>query len=503
MRLQLVPDAEAERQLLGERVVVLHVPPRLILAVFNQRAPDALLVGRGQAELVLLEAAEGPRAVAIAQLVAAVPHALQEEAGADPVLLPDLEVDVVLDLEQAAPAIALLAGATGGEVIEHDDGRVVRQRALLGEVARVLDFQLVGHLRQQQPIEREAHRVLAGRAVVRAILQIAVAHAQILPLVHLVTELDPHQLCLRQLMFDARRGEHPIVGPPHDVAVAPVGGVGVDRLAVVVGVAVHIDRQRRLALDERAVEVEAEAPVLLGPLRRRKRVARVERLVAEADVGHPAPAVHAGLGGDVDAEATAGLVVVGRVRVHAEPDRLDLRLRRQAAAAKAVDPHRGPGAGHLHQELLELVGVVGQFRDLLFAERRGEGVTGHVGRISPHDDFLGQPGQRQGHRHRVGALLHRQLPFVDLKGLGLDPHRVCADRQALDVGLPPLVDLHRPGRARLMRDGDRGGDERRASLIDHGDLQIGGAGGLILPARRRGDEQQERKQQQQSSSHYR
>ena len=304
-------------------------------------------------------------------------------------------------------------------------------------------------------------------------------------------------------MFHPRRREHAIVRAPHHVAVAAIGRVGVDRLAVVVGVAIDVDGERRLALDQRAVEVEAETPVLFGPQRRRKRVARVERLVAEAEVGHAAPAVHAGLGGDVDAEAAAGLVVVGRVQVHAKPDRLDLRLRRQAATAKAVDPHGGSGTGHLHQELLELVGVVGQLGNLLVAQRRGEGVTGHVGRIGPHDDFLGQPGQRQRHRHRIGAFLHRQRPFVELKGLGLDAHRVGADRQALEAGLSPLVDLHRPGRARLIRRSCRGGDERRAGLIDHGDLQFGRAGGFVLRrARERQTSKQEREQQQQSSSHY-
>ena len=72
---------------------------------------------------------------------------------------------------------------------------------LLGDIARVLNLQLVGDLRQQQSVEREPHGVFGGRPVVRAILQVAVADAQVLALVHLVAELDPQQLCLRQLVL--------------------------------------------------------------------------------------------------------------------------------------------------------------------------------------------------------------------------------------------------------------------------------------------------------------
>ena len=303
-------------------------------------------------------------------------------------------------------------------------------------------------------------------------------------------------------MFHPRRREHAIVRAPHHVAVAAVGRVGVDRLAVVVGVAVDVDGQRGLALDQRAVEVEAETPVLFGPQRRRKRVARVERLVAEAEVGHAAPAVHARLGGDVDAEAAAGLVVVGRVRVHAEPNRLDLRLRRQPPTAKPVDPHRRARPRHLHQELLELVGVVGQLGDLLFAQRRRERVAGHVGRVGPHDHFFREPGQRQVHGDGVVALLQGQRPFKRLKGCGFDFDRIRPDHQALHVHLAPLVHVHRLGCARLIDDGDRGRDKRRAGLIHDGDLQIRRRGRLVFRARGHGGEQQHREQQQESSSHY-
>ena len=303
-------------------------------------------------------------------------------------------------------------------------------------------------------------------------------------------------------MVHTCRGEHAVVGPPDDVVVRAVRGNGHNRLAVVVRVAVDADRQRRLPLHERAVDVEAESAVLLVSKRRRKRVRRVERLVAEAEVGHPAPAIHARLGDDVDAEAPASLVVVCGVGVHAEPDRLDLRLRRQPPPAEPVDPHGRTGSCHLHQDLLELVGIIGQLRDLLVAQRRREGVAGHVGRVGPHDDLLGQPGQWQVHGHRVGALLQRQRPFKRLKSCGLDLDRVRADRQALHARLPPLVHGHDPGRAHLIDEGDRGRDESRTGLIDHGDRQIGLSSRLIVRASGRGGEQQHREQQQESSSHY-
>jgi hypothetical protein len=65
-------------------------------------------------------------------------------------------------------------------------------------------------------------------------------------------------------------------------------------------------------------------------------VLRVQRFVAEAEVGHAAPAAHAGLGDHFDPDHS-GLVILRRERVGVEADLLNLILRRQPAAAEAVD----------------------------------------------------------------------------------------------------------------------------------------------------------------------
>ncbi len=158
--------------------------------------------------------------------------------------------------------------------------------------------------------------------------------------------------------------------------------------------------------------------MLLGPQRRCEGVARVQRFVAEAEIGHPLPPVHAGLRDDVDPES-APLVILGVERVHAEPDLSNLRLRRQAPAGEPVDAECRAGTGHLFQDLLQFVGVVRQLRDLLLAQLRDEAVAADVAVLRGDDHLLVEAGKRQFQRQLIGALLDLERPVEGLKGDGV------------------------------------------------------------------------------------
>src|SRR5262245_49915301 len=115
---------------------------------------------------------------------------------------------------------------------------------------------------------------------------------------------------------------------------------------------------------ERAAEFKPEAAVLFGGAREREGVPRVERFVAETDVEAAVPVFDPGLGQDVHAHERR-FVVFGGVSVGAEPDLADLTFGRKFAATKSVDSERGAGAGQIAKRLFELLGIIGQLRNLL------------------------------------------------------------------------------------------------------------------------------------------
>ena len=129
-----------------------------------------------------------------------------------------------------------------------------------------------------------------------------------------------------------------------------------------------------LAFEQGALRVEHEALVLLGAFDGGKLVGRVHRLVAEPEVHRAAPVAHARPGDDLDTHH-AGFVILGGIRVGVEADLLDLILRRETPAAKAVDEELCARPGHLPQLLRHFVRIVRQPIDLLARQRRGEAVV--------------------------------------------------------------------------------------------------------------------------------
>ncbi len=82
-------------------------------------------------------------------------------------------------------------------------------------------------------------------------------------------------------------------------------------------------------------------------------------------------------------------MILGSEEIAPEADRLNLRFRRQAAAAKAVDAERRAWARHLLQGGLHLVGVVWQGLNLFTRQQVAEGIAAWVEGALPRD-----PGRR-------------------------------------------------------------------------------------------------------------
>ncbi len=94
-------------------------------------------------------------------------------------MLGDAEVEVLRDRELAAFARAHLAGAAGGELIEHADRRRVRRRHRGVRRLRRFEAQLAEHALADGPRVAHAQRVGDGVHGVGAIHQIEIANAEV------------------------------------------------------------------------------------------------------------------------------------------------------------------------------------------------------------------------------------------------------------------------------------------------------------------------------------
>ncbi len=285
-----------------------------------------------------------------------------------------VEVGGELDVESLLAA-ALLGAAPGEGVVHADGGRLEGRRVrAVGEAQ--LQARLGEHPPADRPVLRQADHRVGGLGRVGAAEQVVAADAEVLRL----ARVDIHARAQRVVLRDR------VVEPAADVeAVAGllqpgvgVGGAvrrhGVQVRRRVLVAAAAVQRERRLVGLDRARQVEAVLLQLLGRLLRGERVARVHRFVPEADVRASPERPHAGHGHDVDEHHAAhAAVVLGGEHVHArQPDRSDLRLRRQAAAREAVHAQDRPGRRHRLEHRLHLVGIVRQRVDLLAGQNRAE-----------------------------------------------------------------------------------------------------------------------------------
>ena len=114
-----------------------------------------------------------------------------------------------------------------------------------------------------------------------------------------------------------------------------------------------------------------------------------------------------------------GFVVLGRERVAVEADLLDLILRRQPAAAEAVDEDLRARPGHLRELLGHLVRIVGQRVDLFRRQGLREAVVAAiVGGLIGHGDLFGdRDRQRRGGGVGAAADVDRQRRRAEASAL--------------------------------------------------------------------------------------
>ncbi len=177
-------------------------------------------------------------------------------------------------------------------------------------------------------------------------------------------------------------------------------------------------------------------------------------------------------------------MVLGGVGVGLEADLLNLILRRQPAAAEAVDEELRARPGHLHQLLGHLVGIVREAGNVVGRQRRREAVVAaRCGALFLDEHlFANRDGERRD--CRVVAALDGERHGHALETVRLDAHLVVAGHQVAEGCDPAFVHQHLSLEAGLIDQGDDRGDERGLGFVAHGDAQV-------RRALRRGDEGEE------------
>src|SRR5688500_4125423 len=99
MRLRLVADADAHREPVVQTDVVLPVEAELVLPDLLDHLPVSLRICGWQPGVEGFDAAEGERSRTVLRVEVAVLVTLEEEPNPHLVLAPDIEVDVVGQLE--------------------------------------------------------------------------------------------------------------------------------------------------------------------------------------------------------------------------------------------------------------------------------------------------------------------------------------------------------------------------------------------------------------------
>jgi hypothetical protein len=199
---------------------------------------------------------------------------------------------------------------------------------------------------------------------------------------------------------------------------------GVDDLVVVDVAPGHV-HEERCPLGEGPAQVRVPLAALIGRPVRGERVARVERLVHELELGAAAQAVGPGLGEDLDAPEPQPVVLGGK-GVRVEADLADRLLGRHAPAGEAVDEElaaagAGGGTGQGLQRFRQVVGVVGQRLEVVALEDDGPRALAGVeaeGRLALHRRGLLDGRQLERHvecggragGHRDVVLRERRKP---------------------------------------------------------------------------------------------
>ncbi len=307
-----------------------------------------------------------------------------------------------------------------------------RIRRFRDRFARVeLHAKLVQVRAAEHGLDRTAHLLPVRRSRVRPLHQAEIADAEIAPSVLSAAILEAERAVRREPVVQARRHVGLLERPPHLVRKPALGRERDDRPGIEGPVPVHVEAQRRAVLHERPAHAHVETPELLGRFRARKRVPGVEDVGAQAKVRVAAPRGQAGPRDDLDLDAP-GVVIVRGKRVGPEAHLADVIAIRQAPAAEAIDlEHRSRAPRHRLELGGELVGIVGQARDVLFLEYGAHRVAAPIvgGRRVGDDHLLLETRKAERHRLVVGAAAERHGALVRHEAGEVNVHLDLADSQ--------------------------------------------------------------------------
>ena len=153
---------------------------------------------------------------------------------------------------------------------------------------------------------------------------------------------------------------------------------------------------------------------------------------------------------------------------------LNLRLRRQAAAAKAIDVNLRAGSGELRELIGHLVGIVRQRVDFVGGERLREPVVATLRRAFSLDiDRLLHARNRETHRGLVVAAPDGQRPARGVEAVRRRGHLIGGRRQPFEHDDAVRVDPGAALDAACVRQRHLRGHEPRAGLVQHRDPQHG------------------------------
>ena len=155
-----------------------------------------------------------------------------------------------------------------------------------------------------------------------------------------------------------------------------------------------------------------------------------------------------------------------------EANLLDLILRRQPTATKAVDEDLRARPGHALQLFRHLVRIVRQRIDLFLGERLRKAVVAPIRDALVLDDHgLFDRSQREPQRGAVLAAAHVDGRRNGTEAVGRGLYLVGAGIQVFKSGNAAIVDRHSLLDAARIDDRDRGDDEHRVGLIEDRDAQ--------------------------------
>ncbi len=495
MCLRFVAQAAAQRQVAAQTIVVLRVERTLDVAVFELRIANAARVAARPAGRIGLETFKGVGAEIVRAVVRFPLRHIDLRAGAEGVIAADV-IEVRTQHQRLRMLSAGQLRAAAGEGVEHADGLLLDGRRGDGVIPRILAARAKESATAQRTDLLQADRPVGAVARVGALFLIPLADAEVRVVVGVDVDREAERLVDRQRVIEAEGAVEPgglllrgqcfgagcaVAG--RDVDVRRLRAAGVVDEEVVAG----------LVLDDRAAAVDADVAIRFGPALGNERAAAAEAVADHAVVDAHPERSGAGLRDDLDVDAAGGMKL-RRELIARNPDRADLRFRRQRAALKAVDLDHRSRSRHLLQLLPQRVRIVRERLELFARQRGTERRPARIGRrrllvLADQDGFL-VPFDRQHHHLLVVAVAHAHLGNgARLESREFRLQRVAPGRELRDSGDAVLGRFSGRDHRGLVRRIDARHRHRRARQhgargVDDGDDERAVCGRLLCERRR-------------------